>query len=138
MNNRILVIDDNPASMAPTVYLSNASGNHAMTAHDGLSSLAAARRERPDLIICHAYPPGLNGHGVIAILKPDRILASILAIAVTAPAMGGDRQKLLAAAFDGYVGKSVEPERFVDPIEQFLKSSHAGSPQPARAPNIPQ
>ncbi|WP_151634153.1 response regulator [Noviherbaspirillum aerium] len=138
MNNCIPDIDDNPASMGLTVYLPNAVGNQAMTAHDGLSSLADARRERPDPIICNVQPPGLNGYGVIAILKSEGTLASILAIAVTALAMAEDLQKPPAARFDGYVSKPVEPERLVDAIEQFLKSSHAGSPQPARAPNIPQ
>lgn len=138
MNNRILVIEDNPANMELMVYLLNAYGHQPMTAQDGLSGLAVARRERPDLILCDVHLPGLNGYGVIAILKSEATLASIPVVAVTALAMTGDREKLLRAGFDGYISKPVEPERFVGAIEQFLNFSHAGSPPPARTPHFPQ
>jgi CheY-like chemotaxis protein len=138
LNTRILVIEDNPANLELMVYLLDAYGHQTMTAHDGLGGLALARRERPDLIICDVHLPGLNGYGVIAILKSEPTLCSIPVIAVTALAMVGDREKLLTAGFDGYISKPVEPERFVGVIEQFLKSSHAGASAPGRAPHFPQ
>lgn len=138
MSNRILVIEDNPANMELMVYLLNAYGYHAMTAIDGLSGLAIARRERPDLVLCDVHLPGLNGYGVIAILKSEPTLASIPVIAVTALAMTGDRERLLGAGFDGYISKPVEPERFVGAIEQYLDIPHAGSRQRGRIPHFPQ
>lgn len=138
MNTRILVIEDDPANMELMVYLLSAFGHQTMTAHDGLTALAMVRRERPDLILCDVHLPGLNGYGVITILKSEPTLASIPVIAVTALAMVGDREKLLTAGFDGYISKPVEPERFVETIEQFLNSSHSGSSQPARPPHFPQ
>jgi CheY-like chemotaxis protein len=47
----------------------------------------------------------------------------IPALAVTALAMVGDREKLLEAGFDGYIGKPIEPDTFVSQIESFLGGS---------------
>lgn len=135
MSNRILVIEDNPANMELMVYLLNAYGYQAMTATDGLSGLAVARRERPNLVLCDVHLPGLNGYGVIAILKSEPTLASIPVVAVTALAMTGDRERLLNAGFDGYISKPVEPERFVGAIEQYLDIPNAGGRQPAAGPD---
>ena len=41
-------------------------------------------------------------------------------VAMTANAMVGDREKMLEAAFDGYIVKPIEPVNFVSQIEQFL------------------
>eukprot|EP01034_Spumella_vulgaris_P039028 gene39028-48202_t len=62
----------------------------------------------------------LDGYGVVAQLKQDPALRPIPALAVTALAMVGDRERLLAAGFDGYIGKPIEPDTFVTQIESFL------------------
>ena len=117
---RILIIEDNPTNMELMVYLLNAFGYTPLTAHDGEAGVATARRERPDLIICDVHLPKLDGYGVVAQLKQDPALRPIPALAVTALAMVGDRERLLAAGFDGYIGKPIEPDTFVAQIESFL------------------
>ncbi|CAN7454472.1 EAL domain-containing protein [Pseudoduganella sp. LjRoot289] len=120
MSARILIIEDNPTNMELMVYLLNAFGYTPLMAHDGEEGVAAARRERPDLIICDVHLPKLDGYGVVAQLKQDPALRPIPTLAVTALAMVGDRERLLAAGFDGYIGKPIEPDTFVAQIESFL------------------
>ena len=120
MSARILIIEDNPTNMELMVYLLRAFGYQPLLAHNGEEGVAAARRERPDLIICDVHLPKLDGYGVVAQLKQDPALQHIPALAVTALAMVGDREKLLAAGFDGYIGKPIEPDTFVSQIESFL------------------
>jgi diguanylate cyclase (GGDEF)-like protein/PAS domain S-box-containing protein len=117
---RILIIEDNPTNMELMVYLLNAFGYMPLMAHDGEEGVATARRELPDLIICDVHLPKLDGYGVVAQLKQDPALRPIPALAVTALAMVGDRERLLAAGFDGYIGKPIEPDTFVAQIESFL------------------
>jgi diguanylate cyclase (GGDEF)-like protein/PAS domain S-box-containing protein len=117
---RILIIEDNPTNMELMVYLLNAFGYTPLMAHDGEEGVATARRELPDLIICDVHLPKLDGYGVVAQLKQDPALRPIPALAVTALAMVGDRERLLAAGFDGYIGKPIEPDTFVTQIESFL------------------
>lgn len=120
MTTRILVIEDNPANMELMTYLLNAYGYSLLTATDGESGLAVAAREQPDLIICDVHLPQLDGYGVIRVLRRTEALRGIPAIAVTALAMVGDREKLIDAGFDGYISKPIEPETFVAEINRFL------------------
>ncbi len=120
MSARILIIEDNPTNMELMVYLLRAFGYTPLSASDGEEGVAAARRELPDLIICDVHLPKLDGYGVVTALKADITTQHIPALAVTALAMVGDRERLLAAGFDGYIGKPIEPDSFVTQIESFL------------------
>jgi len=120
MSARILIIEDNATNMELMVYLLRAFGYTPLTAADGEAGVQAARRELPDLIICDVHLPKLDGYGVVAALKSDPQIRHIPALAVTALAMVGDRERLLAAGFDGYIGKPIEPDTFVTQIESFL------------------
>jgi diguanylate cyclase (GGDEF)-like protein/PAS domain S-box-containing protein len=120
---RILIIEDNATNMELMVYLLRAFGYTPLSASDGEAGVAAARRELPDLIICDVHLPKLDGYGVVAALKADPAVRRIPALAVTALAMVGDREKLLEAGFDGYIGKPIEPDTFVTQIESFLSGA---------------
>ena len=118
---RMLVIEDNPANLELMSYLLQAFGYDAVSAADGVAGLEAARRETIDLIICDVHLPVLDGYAVAASLKKHPVLRRIPLVAVTALAMVGDREKLLAAGFDGYIAKPIEPEKFVQQLEAFLQ-----------------
>jgi diguanylate cyclase (GGDEF)-like protein/PAS domain S-box-containing protein len=120
---RILIIEDNATNMELMVYLLQAFGFTPLSASDGEAGVEAARRELPDLIICDVHLPKLDGYGVVAALKADATVRHIPALAVTALAMVGDREKLLEAGFDGYIGKPIEPDTFIEQIESFLNGA---------------
>ncbi|NGZ84026.1 EAL domain-containing protein [Duganella aceris] len=129
MSARILIIEDNATNMELMVYLLRAFGYTPLSASDGEAGVAAAQRELPDLIICDVHLPKLDGYGVVAALKADPAVAHIPALAVTALAMVGDREKLLEAGFDGYIGKPIEPDTFVTQIESFLNGAMSTPPK---------
>jgi two-component system, cell cycle response regulator len=125
MKARILVIEDNAANMELMTYLLQAFGHVPLKARDGKAGIEAARRERPDLIICDLQLPVKSGYEIARELKADPDLRSIPMLAVTAFAMVDDRRKALAAGFDGYFSKPIEPQTFVQEVQRFL---------PAQAP----
>ncbi|MBE3027045.1 sensory box protein/response regulator [Janthinobacterium sp. BJB1] len=120
MSARILIIEDNATNMELMVYLLRAFGYTPLAAYDGEEGVRMARSEVPDLIICDVHLPKLDGYGVVAELKKDPLLRKIPALAVTALAMVGDRERLLEAGFNGYIGKPIEPDLFVAELESFL------------------
>jgi two-component system cell cycle response regulator len=120
LSARILIIEDNPANMELMSYLLEAFGHTVLPLYNGEEGVEAARAQLPDLILCDVHLPGMDGYGVLQQLKSEAALRNIPVIAVTALAMVGDRQKLLAAGFDGYLGKPIEPEVFVGQCEQYL------------------
>src|SRR5258708_7169802 len=121
MSSRILIIEDNPANLELMTYLLKAFGHVPLTAQDGEEGLATARRQKPDLIVCDIQLPGMNGHAVAREVKADPALRGIPLVAVTAFAMVGDRDKVLASGFDGYISKPIDPETFVAQVETFLR-----------------
>ena len=76
----------------------------------------------PDLVLCDLQMPVMDGYVLIRQLKADRQLQSIPVIAVSASSMSGDSAKAIAAGFDGYISKPIEPETFVSQIEAFVSS----------------
>ena len=117
---RILVIEDNPDNLELMVDLLEAFGYAPLTANNGEAGFEAARAQRPDLVVCDVHLPKLDGYGVVRQMKSDPAMRTIPVLAVTALAMVGDRDRMLAAGFDGYISKPIEPESFVREIEEFL------------------
>jgi CheY-like chemotaxis protein len=117
---RILVVEDNPASLDLMVYLLKAFGHAALSARDGLEGIAAARREHPDLILCDVQLPGADGVEVCHQLKKDPALRDVPLVAATAYAMVGDCEKLLGEGFSGYLSKPINPQTFIDQIAPYL------------------
>ena len=123
----ILVIEDNPANRELMTYLLKAFGYAVIAADDGAKGLELARREMIDLIICDIHLPGMDGYEVASRLKEHPVLCRIPLIAVTALAMVGDRDKVLAAGFDGYIAKPIEPEMFVGQVESFIHRANCNT-----------
>lgn len=123
MKGRVLVIEDNAANLDLMTYLLKAFGHEVIVAGTGEEGVAAAGEARPDLILCDIGLPGLDGYGVARLLKADPVLRLVPLVAVTASAMVGDRDKVLAAGFDGYISKPITPESFVTEIEAYFSDS---------------
>lgn len=134
MPARILLIEDNPANLELMSYLLGAFGYTALTAADGAEGLAAVRRELPDLVVCDVQLPTRSGFEIAQTLKSDPALRTIPILAVTALAMVGDREKALAAGFDGYLAKPINPETFVRQMELFLPTGQKAFPTPTHGP----
>ncbi len=117
---RILVIEDNPANLELMTYLLKAFGYQTREACDGEEGLARLGEEVPDLIVCDIQLPGIDGYELARQLKGDPVLRSIPLVAVSALAMVGDRDKILAAGFDGYIAKPITPQTFVAQVAVFL------------------
>ena len=116
----ILVIEDNKTNRELMVYLLNTFGYSTCEAENGRVGIEMARQRLPRLVVCDIQVPELDGYGVIRELKLDEHLRDIPVVAVTALAMVGDRDRILAAGFDGYVAKPISPETFVSELEKFL------------------
>src|SRR5262245_44980963 len=117
MPARILIIEDNQTNRDLMTFLLQSFGHTPLIARDGAEGLALARREPLDLIICDVQMPVMDGYELARQLKNDPSLRQIPLIAVTALAMVGDRDKVLAAGFNGYIAKPIAPRTFVKEIE---------------------
>jgi len=119
---RVVVVDDNEEGLALMTYLLRCSGYEVATARHGLEGLEAARRDVPDLFIIDIQMPVMDGFALLKELKRDAVLRAIPAVGVTALATVGDRERVLAAGFDGYLSKPINPGTFVTDIEALIGS----------------
>ena len=131
---RILVIEDNPTNLELMDYLLKSSGHEVLAALDGAVGLALAQAKTPDLIICDIQLPEMDGFEVARRLKSDDRLRSIPLVAVTAYAMVGDRERMLAAGFDHYASKPIDPQVFVAQMEALLRPAAADPTSEPRRP----
>jgi CheY-like chemotaxis protein len=133
---RILVIEDNPTNLQLIIYLLQAFGHTPLEAMDGETGLELVRRETPDLVLCDIHLPGIDGFAVAQALKAEPAHRAMPLVAVTALAMVGDRDRILAAGFDGYITKPIAPETFIGQVEAFLPSAarSSGTPPQDAAP----
>ena len=131
MSERVLVIEDNPANMELVRYILDKFGYAVDAAIDGESGVRMAQASPPGLVICDLQLPGIDGFGVLRQLKSMPQMRQVPVLAVTAYAMVGDRERVLAAGFDGYIAKPIDPQHFVQQIASVL-----GAATPAAAPQV--
>jgi CheY-like chemotaxis protein len=122
MPARILIIEDNPANLELVRYLLEAHGYSALTAQDGGEGIRTAREENPDLVLCDLQMPVLDGYEVLSEIRNDPTLRDTPVVAVTAFSMPGDSATGIAAGFDGYIAKPIDPASFVQQIETYLRT----------------
>lgn len=132
MGSRILVIEDNATNLELMTYLLNAFGHTPISARDGEEGVETALRTHPDLILCDIALPTLDGYEVARRLKAESSVNGIPLIAVTASAMVGDRDKVIATGFDGYISKPITPETFVAEVESYLRRKEGHGDHPGR------
>ena len=120
MSKRILVVEDQDDNRRILRDLLTASGYELIEAVDGEQGLAAAQKERPDLILMDIQLPGIDGYEVTRRIKADEALRSIPIIAVTSYALSGDDQKAFAAGCDAYVTTPFSPRSLLAKIREYL------------------
>lgn len=130
---RVLIVEDNAMNRELLDYLLRAYGYQTLQAVDGRIGLDLARRERPDLILCDIQMPELDGLAFARAAKADAALRDTPLIAVTAFAMVGDRERVLAEGFDDYIAKPIEPLSLLDAIGRVLPGGQEGAGTPTVA-----
>lgn len=102
---KILVVEDNPANLKLAVVILTHAGHELLCATRGDEGVVIARRARPDLILMDVQMPGMSGLEAMRLLKQDAATAAIPVIGLTAFAMKGDAERILAAGCDAYLAK---------------------------------
>ncbi len=105
-------------------YLLAAFGHEALEAHEGAEGIEKARSEKPDLILLDIHMPRMDGYEVARLLSAEPECRHIPIVAVTALAMVGDREKILASGFSGYIAKPLDPEAFSTQVQGYLGTGH--------------
>ena len=118
---KILLVEDNELNRDMLSRRLIRRGFDVVIAVDGGQGADMAVSESPDLILLDMSLPVMNGWEVAQKLKADSATRNIPIIALTAHAMGGDREKALDAGCNEYETKPVEFKRLLEKINSFLE-----------------
>lgn len=116
----ILVADDDPVGRELIREILELQGYRVIEAGDGSVALSSIQAAQPDLVLLDIQMPVLDGFGVIQALRRECQFQSLPVFALTAFAMRGDKEKALAAGFDGYIAKPIDVSVFRELIRQAL------------------
>jgi two-component system, cell cycle response regulator DivK len=117
---RILIVEDKATSRELLRNILEPRGYEIIEAVDGLDGLTKAFEHQPNLILLDLYMPQLSGMELLARLRADPRFLSTPVVALTASAMQGDREKALAAGFNGYLTKPVSLETLRAEISRHI------------------
>jgi DNA-binding response OmpR family regulator len=120
MNELILVVDDEAKIVKLARDYLEKNGFQVISAGDGITALAMARRQRPDLIVLDLLLPGMDGREVCRALRRDTEVPIIM---LTALAEESDQVVGLELGADDYVTKPFSPRALVARVRALLRRS---------------
>ncbi len=120
MRKKILIIEDNVKNQKLFATILDESGYQVFQARDAATGIIQAQKEQPDLILMDIQMPGMNGLDAIKLLKQNPDTAAIPVVALTALAMMGDKERILASGFDEYLSKPVNYKLLLSTVESLL------------------
>lgn len=95
--------------------------------NDGLGALEGLGRRLPKLVLLDVSLPGMDGIEVLGRIKGSPHTRNLPVIALTAHAMTGDRERILAKGFDDYISKPILDEQLLYlAIERLLQRGTGG------------
>ena len=115
----VLIVEDNELNKKLFRDLLEANGYKTLHTTDGLEVMNIARDKRPDLILMDIQLPEVSGLEITSWLKNDAELKSIPVVALTAFAMKGDEEKILAGGCEGYISKPISVPTFLSTVKKF-------------------
>ncbi|HEY45251.1 MAG TPA: response regulator [Anaerolineae bacterium] len=123
MADKILFIDDDIDTLKLVGLMLERQGYEIAVASDGLSGLAKATSEQPDLILLDVMMPDLDGFEVTRRLRADPSLAHIPIIMFTAKTMVDDKVAGFEAGVDDYLTKPTHPAELTAHVKAVLARS---------------
>jgi two-component system cell cycle response regulator DivK len=118
----ILVVEDNDKNLKLVRDLLGLKGLRVLAATTAQQGLGLAADHQPDVVLMDIQLPDMDGVEALARLRAEPTTVEIPVVALTAFAMKEDRDRFLAAGFDGYIAKPIDIRTFSDQARGFIKT----------------
>lgn len=119
---RILIVDDNDINREVFRAILEPYHFTMEEAKDGLEAVSMAEKQHYDMIFMDSHMPVMNGGEACREIRKQEQAKKrhTPVIAITADAIAGTREKLLAAGMDEYISKPIDSKKLAAVIEQYL------------------
>jgi CheY-like chemotaxis protein len=115
---RVLIVEDNMDNYELVRFVLERAGYDVFLAMNGRDGVAAARLQKPDLILMDLSMPEMDGWMAAEKLKADESTKTIPLYALSAHTLPSDRKRALDAGCDGYISKPIHMAGFLDVVER--------------------
>src|SRR5262245_14081879 len=122
-NELILIIEDNEKNRKLVSDVLQFKGYQTLESETAEEGIRLVREKKPALVLMDFHLPGMDGIEAFKVLRADAATRSIPVLAVTASAMTEDRQKIMAAGFDGLQTKPINVKEFLAAVAEILEKA---------------
>ncbi len=122
-NELILIVEDNPKNLKLVRDTLQVKGYQTVEAETGEEGLRVAHERHPALVLMDIQLPGISGIEALHRLRADPVTRAIPVLAITASVMAQDRERIMAAGFDGFQGKPISVKELLETVRQILDKS---------------
>ena len=117
---RILVVEDDPASVVLMNAILEGAGYRVETVRDGASAIASVLREPPEIVLLDLRLPDVDGLELVHGLRSVPGAGAVRLVLVSAAVMPRSREAALAAGCDDYVAKPVDRRALLRIVEALI------------------
>jgi len=118
---KVLLIEDSKALVGALEGALKLNGINVVWAADGVQGVAAAKREKPDLILLDLMLPRISGFEVCRILKTDDATWRIPVVIMSTLTDSESRTRAQEAGADYFIGKPYSLPDTLAEIKKYLK-----------------
>ena len=116
----VLLVEDNERNRKLVRTILEFRGYEVIECEDGTPSLELARAHKPALVLMDIQLPTMDGITALGRLRADPDTAAIPVVAVTASVTPGERDRVVAAGFNGYVSKPIDVATFGEMVDRHV------------------
>jgi CheY-like chemotaxis protein len=118
---KILLVEDNPFNQQLAVDLLSDAGIDVTVAEDGRKALDLLQGQRFDGVLMDCQMPVMDGYEATRLLRQQPHLRTLPVIAMTANAMVGDREKVLAAGMNDHIAKPINIDEVFATLARWVR-----------------
>jgi CheY-like chemotaxis protein len=139
---KVLIVDDEPDNRGILEFVLSSYNAEVRCAETAPECLELMEQECPTLLLADIQMPGMSGTELLAKIREHAQWRHLPVIAITAYAMPGDRERILAAGFDGYIAKPLSVMQLADELKNLISAKadalkpDACEPEPAKPADL--
>jgi len=128
---KVLLVDDSLEITGVIGGALRSEGYEVLTANDGVEGLKIAFSLKPDLILCDAVMPKMDGYGLMRAIKANPATARIPMILLTSKASPEEEHRALKSGFYDFIAKPMTTVRVMSRVKRAFEIMRQARPQPS-------
>jgi two-component system cell cycle response regulator DivK len=125
MAGTVLIVEDNAMNRTLLRDVLVYHGYSVLEAENGVDGLSMAKEHLPDVVLLDIQMPLMDGFRVLKGLRGSTETGWVPVIALTSCAMCGDKERILAAGFDGFIAKPIDTRMLPSIIQDAMAKVEA-------------